>query len=230
MAPGRGAKGMGPALAKASAALKIFPLPGLVMLPGAPAPLHVFEPRYRALVEEALATDRIFAIPTLLRDEDAPLARAEVHPACGAVHIEAEERHPDGKLDLLVRGIGRVRIVEELERGRPFREVRAEVVPDRYPAGGPEALHGEGEAVTQLVFELAQHLPPESGAPQLVEAVTSLRDPGALADLVAAATVSELDGRLALIAEPDVARRLVLVKEELASVVLLLSRGRNPTA
>jgi uncharacterized protein len=230
MAPGRGAQDRRTALASACAALRIFPLPGVVVLPGAPSPLHVFEPRYLALVEEALASDRMLAIPTLLHDEDAPLPRAQVHPAAGAAYIEAEERHPDGKLDILVRGVGRVRLVEELERGKPFREFRAEVLEEVYPRGGPRALEGEMEAVVQLVYELANHLPPESGAPQLVEAVTSMREPGALADLVAAATVSELDGRLELIAEPDVARRLELVKAELAGVVLLLSRGRNPSA
>lgn len=230
MAPGRGAKGSRAALAQACAALRVFPLPGVVLLPGAPTPLHVFEPRYVALVEDALAGDRVLAIPTLLNDEDAPLLRAPVHPVAGAGRIDAEERHPDGKLDILVRGIGRVRLVEELDRGKPFREFRAEPLEDVYPAGGRVALEGETEAVVQLVYELANHLPPESGAPQLVEAVTALRDPGGVADLVAAATVSELEGRLALVAEPEVARRLELVKEELASVVLLLSRGRNPSA
>lgn len=230
MAPGRGAKGSRAALAQACAALRVFPLPGVVLLPGAPTPLHVFEPRYVALVEDALAGDRVLAIPTLLNDEDAPLLRAPVHSVAGAGRIDAEERHPDGKLDILVRGIGRVRLVEELDRGKPFREFRAEPLEDVYPAGGRVALEGETEAVVQLVYELANHLPPESGAPQLVEAVTALRDPGGVADLVAAATVSELEGRLALVAEPEVARRLELVKEELASVVLLLSRGRNPSA
>jgi Lon protease-like protein len=230
MAPGHGAKSSRAALANACAALRIFPLPGVVILPGAPTPFHVFEPRYVALVEDALAGDRIVAVPTLLEDADAPLLRAPVHPVAGAAIIEAEERHPDGKLDVLLRGIGRVRLVEELERGKPFREFRAEVVEDVFPPGGPAALAGEVDAVVQLVYELATHLPPESGAPQLVEAVTALRDPAALADLVAAATVSELDGRLELVAEAEVARRLELVKQELAGVVLLLSRGRNPSA
>lgn len=227
MAPGGRQNDTGAALARACAALRVFPLPGVVVLPGAPVPLHVFEPRYRALVEDALAGDRILAVPTLVNDDDAPLPRAAVHPYCGAGIIEAHERQEDGKYDILLRGIGRVRLAEELERGKPFREFRAEPLADVFPRGGPAALAGDAEAVVQLVYELATHLPEESGAPQLVEAVTSLRDPSALADLVAAATVSELEGRLALIADADVARRLERVKSELAGVVLLLSRGRN---
>ena len=51
----------GAALAGACAALKIFPLPGVVLLPGAPAPFHLFEPRYRALGAAVLDGDRVLA-------------------------------------------------------------------------------------------------------------------------------------------------------------------------
>ncbi|TLN24291.1 peptidase S16, partial [bacterium] len=50
---------IGAALASACAALRVFPLPGVTIFPGAPLPLRIFEPRYRALVAEALATDRL---------------------------------------------------------------------------------------------------------------------------------------------------------------------------
>ena len=53
------------ALDKACAALKVFPLHGVVVLPGTPAPFHIFEPRYKALVEDALAGDRLLAVATL---------------------------------------------------------------------------------------------------------------------------------------------------------------------
>src|SRR4051812_9414207 len=45
--------------------LKVFPLPGIVVFPGTPAPLHIFEPRYRAMVADALEGDRMIAIPML---------------------------------------------------------------------------------------------------------------------------------------------------------------------
>lgn len=230
MAPGSGAKeDPRAALARACAALKVFPLPGVVVLPGAPAPFHVFEPRYRALFADALAGDRILAVPTLVSAEDAAEERPPLHPVAGAVIIEASEAREDGTSDVLVRGVARVRLVEELSRGVPYREFRAEILEDVYPAGGPAALAAEVQAVQQLVYELSAHLPTESGAPQLVEAVSQLRDPAAVADLVAAATVSEEDARLAVIADRVVASRLDRVKAELAGVVLLLSRGRNPT-
>jgi hypothetical protein len=123
-----------------------------------------------------------------------------------------------------------VRLLEEIESGKPYREFRAEVLEDVHPAGGPGALAGEADALRQLVLELAQLLPPESGASQLAEAVAQLREPGVLADVVAAAAVSEPEARRGVLEELDVARRLRRVQAEVASVVLLLSRGRTPSA
>lgn len=218
-------------LASACAALKIFPLPGVVLLPGAPAPFHLFEPRYRALGAAVLSGDRVLAVPTLVDPAEAMDARAAVRPIAGAGLVVAEQRNPDGTIDLVLRGEVRVRLVEELERGAlPYREFRAELLHDIYPAGGAGPLMGDVEAVAQLVYELAGLLPPESGAGQLAEAVARMRVPGAMADLVAAAAISEPEARYRVLETLDVARRLAIVKEEIAGVILLLSRGRIPSA
>ncbi|MFL5393328.1 MAG: LON peptidase substrate-binding domain-containing protein, partial [Myxococcales bacterium] len=102
------------ALRKALAALKVFPLHGVAVLPGTPAPFHIFEPRYRALVQDALAGDRILAVPGLFGKSDAHALRPPLRAICGAGIIEAEERHEDGRFDVVVRGLARVRLVEEL--------------------------------------------------------------------------------------------------------------------
>ncbi len=228
--PSRGTAEPGAALARACAALKVFPLPDVVVLPGTPAPFHIFEPRYRALVGDALRGDRILAIATLVRPADAPQERAAVHPVAGAVRIEAEKRLPDGRYHVIVRGIGRVSLAEELEAGKPYRVFRAEPLRDVHPPGGEAALAGDVESVRQLVLELSQVLPPESGAARLAETVARLRDAGAIADLVAAATVSETGARLRVLGELDVARRLRAVQEEVASVLLVLAQGKTPRA
>jgi hypothetical protein len=216
-------------LASACTALKLFPLRA-VLLPRAPLPLHVFEPRYRALVAAALDGDRALCVPMLEDLEEALAPRARVRPVAGAGLIAGHRKNADGTWEIVVHGVSRVRLLEELERGAPYREWRAEPLPDRYPAGGAEALAGEVEALGQLVYELSALLPPESGAGQLVELVARLHDPGALADLVAAAAVSEAGARQRVLEALDVSERLALVKEEVASTVLLLSRGRTPSA
>jgi Lon protease-like protein len=218
------------ALRKAVAALKVFPLHGAAVLPGTPAPFHVFEPRYRALVGDALAGDRIVAVPSLFGKSDAHALRPPVRAICGAGIIEAEERHEDGRYDLVLRGLARVRLLEELPQTGLYREFRAEVVEDVLPAGGAAALEGELEGLRQLVYGLSTKLPTESGAPQLAEAVAQMKDPSAIVDLVAAAAVSEPEARQKVLEEADVARRLELVLGEIAGVLLMLSKGKSPKA
>jgi Lon protease-like protein len=220
----------GAALASASAALKILPLPGVTLFPGAPLPLRIYEPRYRALVGEALATDRILAIPMLVSEEAAQQERAEIHRIAGAVRIEAEQAYPDGRYDILVRGIARVRLVDELEHGKPYREFRSEVLDDVYPEGGPGVLSDEVEALGQLILDLVGVLPAESGVGQLAHAVAHLKLPGAVADIVAAAAVGDAAARQRILEAVDVAKRLEIVKAEVAAVLLVLSRGRTPDA
>lgn len=217
-------------LRKALAALKVFPLHGVAVLPGTPAPFHVFEPRYRALVADALDGDRILAVPGLFGKSDEHALRPPVRAVCGAGIIEAVERHEDGRYDIVLRGLARVRLTDELPPSRLYREFRAELVEDVLPPGGAAALAPQLAALRRIVYDLSTRLPAESGAPQLAEAVAQMKDPSAVADLVAAAAVSEPDPRQRIIEEADVARRLELVMGEVASVVLMLSKGRGPKA
>ncbi|HEX9289479.1 MAG TPA: LON peptidase substrate-binding domain-containing protein, partial [Anaeromyxobacteraceae bacterium] len=109
-------------LARSCRALKVFPLPGVVVLPGTPTPFHIFEPRYRAMTADALAGDRMLAVATLASEEGATQDRAPVHPIAGAGFLESEERHADGRYHFVLRGVARVRLVAELENGKPYRE------------------------------------------------------------------------------------------------------------
>lgn len=218
------------ALASACAALRVFPLPGVVLLPGAPAPFHLFEPRYRALGAAVLDGDRVLAVPTLVDPGEALADRPAVRPVAGAGVVVADQRNADGTIDLVLQCTGRVRLLEEVTGGTPWREFRAEILHDVYPPGGAAALQGAVEALGQLVYELVGLLPDESGAGQLAEEVARMRVPGAMADLVAAAIISEPEVRYRVLETLDVAARLALVEEEVAGVVLLLSRGRTPSA
>jgi Lon protease-like protein len=199
----------------------------VVLVPGGSVPFHLFEPRYRALCAAALEGDRVICVPLLVDPAAAPEPRAEVFPVAGAGVVTASERREDGTYDILLQVVGRVRLLEELERGAPYREFRAELLHDVYPAGGAASLAGAMEGLGQLVLDLAGLLPPESGATNLVEAVAKLRVPGAMADLVAAAAISEIRARQRVLETLDVAERLRLVTEEVASVVLMLSRGQG---
>ncbi|BDG09665.1 LON peptidase substrate-binding domain-containing protein [Anaeromyxobacter paludicola] len=229
--PGRSAQELRALLAQASGALKVFPLHGVAVLPGTPTPFHIFEPRYRELTRAALFGDRLLAVANLEQPGTELDPRPSLRAIAGACVIEEDELLDDGRYDLLTRGLARVRLLEELETGRPYREFRVQVLDDVLPAGGAVALRGEVTALEQCVLELASLLPPESGAAQLAEAAAGLaHHPGALADLVAAAVVSEAAARVRVLEELRVERRLELVTQEVASVILMLSRGRSPSA
>jgi Lon protease-like protein len=214
-------------LAPACAALKVFPLPGVVLLPGAPAPFHVFEPRYRDLFRAALAGDRVVAVPTIADAGQAMEARPALLPVAGICVIVGEQENDDGTWEVLLHCAGRVALLEELERGTSYRQFRAELVEDLYPPSGSKALQASVEALDQLCYKLIPMLPPESGVNRLTEVLARMRDPAAMADLVAAAAITEPAARYRVLAEPSVARRLELVDAELASLVLLLNHGRG---
>ena len=217
-------------LGGAASALKVFPLPGAVVFPGTPAPFHIFEPRYRAMTADALSGDRVLAVAMLCSPDDASLERAPVHAIACAGVIEEDEKLGDGRYHILLRGVTRVRLAEELlHTGKPYREFRAHLLDDAYPAAGPAALASEAEALEQVVLELARRLPADSGMPELAEAVARMRVPARMADLVAAAILSDSDARIRILEELDVAARMEIVLREVSALLLRLpGKGGSP--
>lgn len=110
--------------------LSIFPLPGAILFPGLHLPLHVFEPRYRALVGDALARDRRIAMIQPQRaGEGAPLYDV------GCVgKIEEVEALDDGRYNIVLAGEARFRMVRELDVATPFRQVEAELLEEEVEA------------------------------------------------------------------------------------------------
>lgn len=104
--------------------LSIFPLTGAVLFPGLQLPLHIFEPRYRALVGNALVRDRLIAMIQPQRPVDgAPLYQVGCVGRIG--EIQALE---DGRYNLILEGEQRFRVVRELDVTTAFRQIEAELV------------------------------------------------------------------------------------------------------
>ncbi len=109
--------------------ISIFPLPGVVLYPGLQLPLHIFEPRYRAMVSDALARDRRIGMIQPQRPvEGAPLFTVGTLGRIGEV-----EALQDGRFNIVLEGEMRFRILRELEVTTPFRQVEAELIEE--PAG-----------------------------------------------------------------------------------------------
>jgi Lon protease-like protein len=106
--------------------LSIFPLGGAILFPGLQLPLHIFEPRYRALVGSALARDRKIAmIQPQAAGEGAPLF------AIGCVgRINDVEALEDGRYNIVLEGESRFRLLREIEVTTPFRQIEGELIAD----------------------------------------------------------------------------------------------------
>jgi Lon protease-like protein len=123
--------------------LPIFPLTGVMLLPGTALPLHIFEPRYRNMIEDALKADKVFGMiqPFAPRDDNrGPQAGAEadvpeLYKIGCAGHIEQSEKFPDGRYFVQLKGVNRFRWEEELPLQRGYRRIRAiyEPFPDAAP-------------------------------------------------------------------------------------------------
>jgi Lon protease-like protein len=114
--------------------IPVFPLTGTLLLPGTLLPLNVFEPRYRHMVADAMAGERhIGMIQPLVPRQDnwAPEPssdpdRPELYAVGCAGRIERCEPQPDGRYEIVLRGVGRFRVTEELPLHRGYRRVVAD--------------------------------------------------------------------------------------------------------
>ena len=105
----------------------LFPLPSAVFFPGTELPLHLFEPRYRAMAEDRVIDGNgLIAIALLRPGYEADYGgRPAVHTVAGIGRVSAHRRNANGTHDILLRGLGRVRLEERPAEGRPYRLARA---------------------------------------------------------------------------------------------------------
>lgn len=133
--------------------LSIFPLGGAILFPRMQLPLHIFEPRYRALITDAMARDqRIGMVQPKAAGEPPPLF--QVGCIGRIADVQALE---DGRFNIVLEGEARFRIVRELEVATPFRQVQA--LPMTVEEDDPGILSsGERAALEMEARRFAEHL------------------------------------------------------------------------
>jgi len=179
--------------------LSIFPLTGAVLYPGLQLPLHIFEPRYRAMVTDALARDRRIAMIQPQRPEEgAPLF--SVGCIGKIADVEALE---DGRFNLVLEGEARFRLLRELDVITPFRQVEAELLED--------PPHQTLSPVERAGFEREARRFAEAQSYRVDwEAVTSLDDTS-LIDGVSQIAPFDAAAKQALLEAPNIAARCELL-------------------
>lgn len=205
------------------ARIPIFPLPESVLFPRTHLPLHIFEPRYRKMTEDCVADGMPIAICLAERGED--LAGApRVHPVAGVGVIERHERLPDGRFNIVLRGVSRMRIEDEVAPKGPYRMVRAIPLEDHWPNGDKHS-HDAGladlaETLRACVHKIASFSIEPHIAAEVFRRLAAAKDESLLADTVAGMFVGEAIERQAVLEELDVAKRLLRVTSSVSELLL----------
>jgi len=110
--------------------IAIFPLPNVIFFPKTLLPLHIFEPRYRQMVQDTIATKQLIGM-FLLEDgwQENYYGNPSIHSIGCAGEMIHVETLPDGKFDIVLRGLYRVRPIEVVQEF-PYRKARVEVLPE----------------------------------------------------------------------------------------------------
>lgn len=112
----------------ATTRLSIFPLPGALLFPGMHLPLHIFEPRYSAMVSDAMARDRRIAM-IQPRPDSPDRSRPALFDTGCVGRIAEVEALDDGRFNLILEGLALFRVVREIEVTTLFRQIEAELLP-----------------------------------------------------------------------------------------------------
>jgi Lon protease-like protein len=118
-------------LANFSGMARLFPLPNLVFFPHVLQPLHIFEPRYQQMTADALCGDRLIALVLPRPGWEAEYSGSPALHAVGALgKIVADQQVEDGRYNILLRGLSRVRIEHELPHSKLYRKAKVELLED----------------------------------------------------------------------------------------------------
>lgn len=191
----------------------VFPLPQVVLFPGALLPLHIFEPRYREMTSDALAGSGVIAVALLKPGFEVLYytRRAPIHTTIGLGQIVGSEQVQGDNYNVLLRGIGRARILDESD-DHAYRVAEIEPVETFCSSGAGRiddlrtTLHKVIQGNVALDPELRRHWL------RLLDVSSDIDE---LTDLLAAGLPAEAELRQRLLDEPDAAIRAEMLVEQI---------------
>ena len=187
-------------------AVPVMPLPGVLLFPNALLPLHIFEPRFREMLDHALQDERMLCVALVRPERQHWRTSDDFFPVSTIGLIRACVGRSDGTSDLILQGIRRVKF-DEFEQEAPFPIARIKPLKTR------TKLTVETDALAAKVLEFYTRLK-ESGRelPQKIDRYLSeMNDPEMLADLIASTFISDATRRQQLLEELDLNQRLRLL-------------------
>ncbi len=201
-----------------SGRVRLFPLPNLVLFPHVMQPLHIFEPRYRCLLEDALAEDRLIAMALLAPGWESDYeGRPPVCPMACLGRVTTFHRLEDGTYNLLLLGLQRVRLVREIEPRKLYREAEVALCEDCYPVAPKPA----GRVLQQRLRDaFVRVLPLLPEAQEQMDQLLATDIPlGMLTDVISFMLDIKIDRKESLLAEVNVHRRAQMLLEYLEAMI-----------
>lgn len=197
--------------------LAMFPLPNAVFFPNTSLPLHIFEPRYRDMIQDAIEQGMPIIIvrmkePRTYNDQGQP----EFHEVGGLGFLSQHQELPDGRFNVLIEGVARVRILKEQETERTYRMAHGELIHEIEPDA---AKVQEMMAMLRgCVMGLQSHYV------RLAEAIARIMNqldaPGSIADTIASIIITDPSQRQDILDERHVEVRLEAVVDRLTQLLL----------
>jgi Lon protease-like protein len=208
---------------------RLFPLPRVVLFPHAVIPLHIFEPRYRQMTEDALAEpDPLIVMVQLTEPAGKPgLGDPPIERVACVGRIVEHRRLDDGRFHIMLVGLKRVRLVREVAGDRLYRLAEVEALEDDAPSPDDDRLRLE---LLASFRDVAARLKP--GVPELQNLLESTLSLSLLTDLLAHAMGLPWKTGQALLAETSPVRRaealVDLLRQSLAAEDQPLPRPARP--
>jgi len=186
--------------------LPLFPL-DLVLLPGTALPLHIFEPRYKEMIGECLATQAPFGVLRALEQGIAEIG-------CTAEIVAVTKKYPDGRLDLIAQGRQRFEVIE-LNEERSFLRAEILLIPDELGTSAPED--------TKRAIELHRQILSLAGAVQDI----SEADQSALSFYLAGSLPLDLDFKQNLLSTRSEGQRVHALATYLEGILPAIRRAAH---
>jgi Lon protease-like protein len=190
----------------------VMTLPNTAFFPQALMPLHIFEPRYRQMLSDVLAANRLFAVTGLdVRKLTDPLQFEPPHRIGTVGIIRACQKSEDGTSNLLLQGLCRVEILSILG-DEPYRRIRMRVLSSA-PGAAEDANQRLRRELSRLLKVRARLGEPGGG--ELTDFLKTIEDPEAFADIAAFSLCDDVGFKQKLLETLDVHHRLRLLGERL---------------
>ena len=201
---------------------RLFPLPGVVLFPHAVLPLHIFEPRYRQMTEDALGSDRLITIVQVRPPDEWKSPGEPSLEEFGCLgQIFKHERLPDGRFNFLLLGRKRVRLTREIPSGKLYRMSEVRIVEDIPPDEPDESHRAELVATFRRLYQGTLD-------PDLDAIFDSDLPLGVLTDIVAQAMGLPSSIKQSFLGEPVVTRRAANLLRQMKELPLVADD--DPTA